>query len=64
MRFGGKFDKKFLTALWLLFIGKTIAVEVRMFMHGREAGVAVSSAPSSGFILSFISAENSSWHCR
>ena len=45
-RFGGKFDKKFLTALWLLFIGKTIAVEVRMLMHGRKVGVVLSFAPS------------------
>lgn len=32
-----------------------------MLMHGREAGVAVSSAPSSGFILPLISAGNSSY---
>lgn len=35
-----------------------------MLMHEREVGVAVSSAPSSGFILPLISAGNSSWHCR
>ena len=35
-----------------------------MLMHGREAGVAVSSAPSSGFILPLISAGNSSWRSR
>jgi len=45
-RFGGSFAKKSLTALWLLFMCKTIAVEVRMLTHGRKVGVVVAYTPS------------------